>query len=187
MSDIIKPALTLFIVTFIAAVCLGFVHAITIEPIKSQKEKFRSETMREILPSGSEFKEDIAIPEGSSITNAFTAYKNDGSIIGYIVGSDSKGFNGTISVLVGINTNATLQAIKITEHTETPGLGGNATDAKFTDQYKGLSHKISLTKFSPKSNEVQAITSATITSNAVTLAVNNALEFFISNIGGDVQ
>ena len=185
MSDVVKAVITLFVITFISAVCLGFVHSITTEPIKLQKEKFRTEAMQELLPSGSSFKEEISIPKDAEIQNVFTAYTDDGSVAGYIIGADAQGYNGIIRVFVGINANASVHGIKVVEHNETPGLGANITNAKFTDQYKGLRNEISVTKSIPNNNEVQAVTSSTISSNAVTLAVNNALKFFVAYIGGE--
>jgi len=69
-----------------------------------------------------------------------------------------------------------------------PGLGANAPEPKFSDQYKNkpLKEKLEVVKVAPTSeNQIQAITGATITSKAVTLGVNNAIDFYNSSLKGD--
>jgi electron transport complex protein RnfG len=63
---------------------------------------------------------------------------------------------------------------------ETPGLGQNAAKESFFSQYIGLKKGVSVLKNGAKAenNEVDAVTGATITSTAVTRAVNKALGDF---------
>ena len=70
-------------------------------------------------------------------------------------------------------------AVEITDvSNETPGLGQNADKADFTNRFKDKSSELSVVKSDPNENEVQAVTGATITSNAVTKSVNLAFELF---------
>ena len=59
---------------------------------------------------------------------------------------------------------------------ETAGLGANASKDSFLGQFVGKISGITVTKNAPAENEIKALTGATITSNAVTAAVNAAIE-----------
>ena len=54
----------------------------------------------------------------------------------------------------------------------------------FLDQFKGKVKDIAVNKNSASGNEIQALTGATITSKAVTAAVNEALSYYDSNLKG---
>ena len=70
------------------------------------------------------------------------------------------------------------------ELNETAGLGMKAQNASFLDQFKGKVKDIAVNKNSASGNEIQALTGATITSKAVTAAVNEALSYYDSNLKG---
>ena len=87
------------------------------------------------------------------------------------------GFNGTVTMMVGVDNDGKVTGISIISHTETAGLGATAaadTDAgrAFRDQFIGMSGTVSVTK---DGGEVDALTGATITSRAVCKGVNAAL------------
>ncbi len=89
--------------------------------------------------------------------------------------------------MVGLSSAGKVTGIKILSHTETPGLGANAPLPKFSDQYKNkpIKEKLEVVKVAPsKDNQIQAITGATITSKAVTLGVNDAVDFYNSSLKG---
>ena len=73
---------------------------------------------------------------------------------------------------------------------ETPGFGANCTNPEFTSQFKGksASGKISFNKSGATSdNEIDAISGATITTNAVTEAVNGAIIFSRKTLTADLM
>ena len=87
------------------------------------------------------------------------------------------GFNGTVTMMVGVDNDGKVTGISIISHTETAGLGATAdanTDAgrAFRDQFIGMSGTVSVTK---DGGEVDALTGATITSRAVCTGVSAAL------------
>ena len=109
-------------------------------------------------------------------------------IAGYAIKVAPKGYGGPVEIMVGISTDGKVTGIKILSHTETPGLGANAPQPKFSDQYKDkpTKDKLEVVKTVPsKENQIQAITGATITSKAVTLGVNDAIDFYNSSLKGD--
>lgn len=182
MRDIVQPGLVLLLITAVAAALLGFVYDITKEPIAFQMVEATASSMRALMPAADEFKEEIQAPEGSPVSNVSTAYAG-GEAIGYVIAVAPKGYSGSIDMLVGVSPDGILEGITIVSQTETPGLGTNCEKEVFRNQYKGKSGVLAVTKSgAPGDNEIQAMTSATITTNAVTLGVNQALEFFNSDI-----
>lgn len=188
MNAIIKPGIALFIITAVTAIILGAVQAVTAEPIRIQEEITRQAAMRIVLPDAEEFKDDVPLPGGeSSIESAYTGYAVDGTVVGYVIGAQNKGYGGSVHILVSVLDGGTVGKIQVVDSKETPGLGANASKAQFTDQFTGLTEGIKVVKLPPNGNEIQAITSSTITSNAVTLSVNDALSFYNQTIKGAQQ
>ena len=96
----------------------------------------------------------------------------------YAVEVSPNGFGGAISMMVGI-TDGKVTGISIISHAETPGLGAVAsanTDkgTAFRDQFQGLINGITI---GDGENQIDALTGATITSQAIVDGVNAALEY----------
>lgn len=115
-----------------------------------------------------------------TVTAVFEGLNGDVNA-GYVLAVSTKGYGGTIEMLVGIKADSTISGMEILKHSETPGLGSKAKDdPAFAEGFKGVSanDKIALGK------DVNAITGATVTSTAVTDGVNAAIEFFNNNLKG---
>jgi len=65
-----------------------------------------------------------------------------------------------------------ITGIKVVKHAETPGLGANAESDKFTNQFIGKENNLVIKE------DIDSLTGATITSRAVTEAVNSATQLF---------
>jgi len=93
---------------------------------------------------------------------------------GRAIAVDPAGYSGPIEMLVGIGDDGRVKGVKILKISETPGLGLNADNSRFLSQFKGKTVDDKLkAKF-----DVQAITGATITTQAVADGVREALEEF---------
>ena len=104
-------------------------------------------------------------------------------MIGHVINSTSKdGFGGWVSISTGIQEDGTLNGIAFLSISESAGLGMNARDTDWYKQFTGKkSDKFSVTKTGATSDdEINAISGATITSRAVTGAVNAAV-YFVNN------
>lgn len=174
-------ALVLFLITFVTALLLGFVNQVTAPKIEINKEKTRAAAMAEIIPNA-EFEpaEVTSVPSQDkntpAIKNIYKAVK-DGETVGYCMEVLPNGFSGTITVVVGVNTDGTIAGAKVTSHSETPGLGAKAqADPTWIPQFTGKSADGSLA-VTKDGGDIVAITGATITSRAVTLAVNTAAKY----------
>ena len=122
-----------------------------------------------VMPAGVEKVEKLG-EDG-----AFVGKKADGSVVGYAVrGADPFGYGGEIVLMVGFEADKkTLVCYKKLVAAETPGLGMNLSLPAFADQFKGKDAAEGL-KVKKDGGEIEAITSATITSRAVCGAVNAA-------------
>ncbi len=192
-----KDAAILFAITLIAGFCLGGVYEITKMPIEQAKQAAKIAAYKEVLPDASDFKEDgmaekIAASAEDLMAQGFgnvyidtaaQAVDASGNPVGYVVSSTSKdGFGGEVKLSVGINGEGVVTGIAFLSISETPGLGMNATGEEFKGQFAGKNADVlSVTKTgAPAENEIQAMSGATITSSAVTNAVNAAI-YFVNN------
>lgn len=175
-------AIVLFLITFITALLLAFVNQATAPVIVQNNEKTRAAAMAELIPNA-EF-EQLESPAPSddknvpSIDNVYKATSN-GETAGWCMEVYPSGFGGTLTVVVGINADGTVAGAKVTKHSETPGLGAKSTDGKWITQYAGMAADGSLA-VTKDGGSVTPITGATITSRAVTLAVNTAATYAAS-------
>jgi electron transport complex protein RnfG len=187
LRENLKLGFILLIVTALAGLFLGGAHLITKEPIAQQALFEKNRAMGEILPIADTFElSNVVIPEGTTIKEVYEGLKGNEKV-GYSIKVTPKGFGGLIDMMVGISTEGKIGGIKILAHSETPGLGANSTNINFYGQYKdkGIDSKLEVIKSgSPKKNEIQAITGATTTSKAVTSGVNDAIDFYTSNLKG---
>ena len=188
MKGIVKDAVILFIITLIAGVCLGAVHEITLEPIAQAQLAANTATYQEVYPDAASFAvneeltgaietsaEEIAGQGYGSVTvdSVQEALDASGSVIGYLITSTStEGYGGSIQVAVGITNEGSLTGIGFLSISETAGLGMNAQNPEFKDQYAGK------TTGATADNQINAISGATVTSRAVTGAVNAAVYFY---------
>ena len=103
-----------------------------------------------------------------------------GSPMGYVVTATSgDGYGGNITVSIGITTQGEVKGIEFLTIGETAGLGMNADTPEWKGQFADKTvESFTVTKSGASAdNEIDAIGGATITSNAVTGAVNSALYF----------
>ena len=112
--------------------------------------------------------------------------KVDGKDAGYVVSCSGKGYGGAVSIALGIDEKGEIKGIQITDcSNETPGLGQKSSDKEFNGQFIGTnaSQDLNVVKDgsgSTKDGTINAITSATITSKAVTRAIDGAFQFISS-------
>jgi electron transport complex protein RnfG len=179
-----KPALVLIIITVAAAFMVGLIHDITLEPIAAQRAVRETETIAELLPGTQRIDDkDISSPD-AVLTRFVTGYDGNGRVTGYVVAASPNGYAGAIDIMVGFDPNKVITGVKIVHQGETPGLGTEVEEAYFLDQFPGKTRTLTVTKMrgSAGPNEIEALVSATISTNAVVKGVNDAIEY-INNRG----
>ena len=107
-------------------------------------------------------------------------------MIGYVVQLSPAGYSGAIDMMVGISSvKNELTGMRILKHSETPGLGALAVKESFYGKYDGRKLlSLNVVRASPGENDIEAITGATITSRAVTNAVNEAIRWYNDRVPG---
>jgi electron transport complex protein RnfG len=171
--------------SFATAACVGlaFVYAGTAKTIEIRSQADLESALTELFPSAGDFKEitgAIKSPVANISFGSEYEIRREDEVLGVAIRAVGIGFNGPITILVGVGTDGRVSGAKILEHTDTPGLGANAASSSyfvnkaagitFTGQYAG---KPVTDPFEPK-NDVIAITAATITSRGVSDTVRTA-------------
>ena len=169
MKEVLRLTFTLLAICAIVAAALAGVNAVAGPVIAQRNEEKTRQAIEEVLPGGGELLESY--PDETGLVTA--VYASDK---GYAVQVEPAGFNGTIVMMVGI-VDGKVNRISVISQTETPSLGAvaaaeNAKGQAFRGQFEGLSGILAVSK---DGGSVDALTSATITSRAVTDGVNAAL------------
>lgn len=178
-SEIIKPTVVLALICIVTSALLAYTNSLTAPKIEALAIENEINSRKLVLSTAADFEESKV----DDITY-FIGKDSAGSTVGYVFTTVSKGYGGDVKVMVGINADGTVSGVEALELNETPGLGMNAQSPDFLSQFVGKVLGISVAKNNPSDNEVQALTGATITSNAVTAAVNTALEYHAEITGG---
>ncbi len=215
MKNIIKDTLILFAITLVAGLGLGFVYNVTSDARASQKEKTKVAAYEAVMPGLENFEvQDVDFSKAeefiadkvkkdesenaispiktynASIDEVVLAIDKDGNGLGYIVTvTDSEAYGGSLQMTVGVLSDGTVKGISYLSINETPGLGMKAKEESFIKQF--TNKKVSFFKYNKASasadNEINAISSATITTNAITHAVNGAIYCVEYITGGGIN
>lgn len=190
MNKIVKNAIILTLITLVSGIGLGFVYEITKEPIAQAQDAAKKEAWQEVFPeaSSSDFEEtdvdakaaDKAIKDLGVKATIDEVCTVKGGEAGYIVtATDKEGYGGDIKITVGITSDGTVSGISILSISETAGLGMKATEPVFYEQYEGKqTDRFVVSKDGGDGEPIDALSGATITSRAVTGAVNAALGYY---------
>jgi len=178
MKHIIKPALSLFIIAAISTVLLSLVRDFTLTPIENQRRKTLENAMKAVLNEASIF-EEFPIEKTGSIVRVYEG-KNGTESIGYVIELSPAGYSGAVEMMVGISkAKNEITGMRVLRHSETPGLGALAVKESFYSKFEGRKLvPLNVVRALPEENDIEAITSATITSRAVTNAVNEAIQWY---------
>ena len=194
-SESIKNTISLMLITLIAGLLLGAVYEITKEPIRKENQRAKEEAYKAVFADADAF-EDVKIDEDkvakaldekgldATINEAMKVLDKSGQQIGYVLTvTDHEGYGGDIQFAMGVQSDATLNGISFLSISETAGLGMKAKEDAFRKQFEGKkTDQIVYTKNGAKAdNEIDALSGATITTNAVTNGVNAGL-YFISTL-----
>ena len=198
MPDWIKFPLALVVLCLVSGFLLASLNKMTSKKIaKLEKEKelkSRAIVLDIEKAEGKEIKKNITF-NGKKEEFSYIEYKKNGKLIGYIAKGEEAGYSSVLKVIVGVKPNYKIHAIKVLSQKETPGLGDKVEEVLskktwtgiitgsaekdpenlrpwFQIQFNGKKAKELLLK--PK-GPIDAITGATISSQAVVTAVSNAV------------
>ena len=190
-NTIIKDTIILTLITLVAGGLLGLVYEITKAPIAQQEEMAKQEAYKAVFEDADSFEvcvdaDDADIAKyladngftAQTVNEVMEAKDASGETLGYALNmTTSEGYGGDIVFSMGVRLDVTLNGISLLTLNETAGLGMNADKPEFKDQYQDKNvESFEVTKTGAAAdNEINAISGATITSNAVTGGVNAGL------------
>ncbi|MDE6846601.1 MAG: RnfABCDGE type electron transport complex subunit G [Lachnospiraceae bacterium] len=197
MKEMMKNTGIMLAITIVAGLVLGFVYQITKDPIAQQEAKAKQEACQEVFQDAAAFEtmevemaDDAGWTEAGyaqeSIDEVMSAADASGNLLGYVITVTTKeGYGGDIQFSIGIRMDGTVNGISILSISETAGLGMRAEEVlkpQFADKQV---EKFEYTKSGATSeSQIDAISGATITTNAVTNGVNAGLYYFQTKLGG---
>lgn len=192
-KGIIVAIVAIFVITVVMGAALGGVYSVTKEPIEQAQEQAKLDAYAEVLP---EAQRIVPVEEDGltdQVTYLLSSYGfenividdicvggNDetNELVGYVVlVTSTDGYAGDIQLAVGINTEYQITGLSFLTLAETAGLGMEADTEEFKAQFIGKQvNNFTYTKTgSTKDSEIDALSGATITTSAVTNAINAAL------------
>ena len=173
-GGIARPTLVLTAICTTVTLLLALTNLLTVGRIARNAEIKAAESRHKVLEAA-----DYA-PANAEGT-VYKAFDAEGSLIGVVVTTQAGGYGGTIEVMTGIRADGSVSGVNILSMEETPGLGAKGKEDSFLKQYKGFdSSNLAVSK---DGGEINALSGATITSRAITKAVNEAIDISKKYLG----
>ena len=191
-NRIIKDTIAITVITLVAGLALGVVQDITADPIAKQEAQAKQDAYKAVFADADSFETvdvDADAMQSYLDENGYAAQSIDetmlakdasGNELGYaFTVTTSEGYGGDIQITVGIMSDGTVNGISFLSISETAGLGMKATEPSFYNQYVNKqADKFVVSKDGGDGEQIDALSGATITSRAVTGAVNAALGYY---------
>jgi Na+-translocating ferredoxin:NAD+ oxidoreductase subunit G len=189
-NNLFMPAIILCVICLITIGLLAVTYGATADARKMQAEIAANANRMALFPDAASFDPvngvDLAAYPG--VVDAYLAKDAGGSLLGYLVTAQYRGYGGAVPVLAAFGTDAKILRLKVLTNEETPGLGKKVEAAAFLNQFKGLGVTQDLSVYPHETGKyiIDAIAGATISSRAVTGAVNAAIQL-IRQLSSEVQ
>jgi electron transport complex protein RnfG len=182
-KTVIKMILVLVVVGIISGGTLAAVYRVAHPLIEKNKLEELRKAIFVVLPEAKSYKN---IKKGDLVV--YQGLDSQGSPVGVAFVAEGNGFQGKIRLMVGMDNELTkIKGLLVLENVETPGLGGRISEEGFQKQFKGVivRPQIEYVKnMKPeKSNQVQAITGATISSSSVVKITNSQIKKVLEVLG----
>ena len=180
------------ITALLSGIALSTVYSLTLPMIRRNQANVIRQAIFRVLPGTVSFRtylvkdigvvpfrgEDGALPEGDTL---YMGLNEAGHVTGYAVPAQGPGFMDTIKIIFGYRPDeALIVGMAVLESRETPGLGDKIEkDAAFLASFEALAVRpeiVAVTR-GPRveQNQVDAISGATISSQAVVHILNQGI------------
>lgn len=183
LKEILVPTIALFVICLVATALLGGTNELTADKIAQVAEQAAAKARMSVCEGAVDFQ-PTEVTVGDAVYVCYTALDAEGNTVGYAITTQDKSYGGTIEVMTGFDAEGRITGVEILTISDTPGLGMNAKSENFRNNYLGKSGELTVSKTPTAENEIQAITGATITSEAVTRCVNAATAVLDAAEGG---
>lgn len=205
MSERLKYPVVITLICLVAAGGLALTYSVTKDPIARSKKSELVTALAFVLPAGRARIDEQPLARVKSQRpkddeKLYIARDAQGAALGYAAIGSAQGYSSRIKVMVGVDPELRLIAIRILEQQETPGLGertrekpatrtiwqvigglfGGAEEdgagepePQFQRQFRGKTYKDVALK--TEQGQIAQLTGATITSRAVVTAVRGGI------------
>ena len=200
-NKILKDTLAITLITLVSGLALGIVQEITAGPIARQEALSKERAYKEVFPEAASFETSLSGEDESleayldekgytaqNIDEVMQALDEEGSPLGYaFTVTSSEGYGGDIQFAMGVMDDGTVNGLSILSIEETAGLGMKADTEEFKSQFQNKNvEAFQYTKNGAETDqEIDAISGATITTNAMVNGVNAGLCAFQYEKGGN--
>lgn len=202
---LLKDAIALFLITLVSGLALSYVYEITKAPIEEQQIQKKLKANQSVFVDASSFVIDEELMnlasstdlttlnedyEGVTVDEVSKALNSSSEAIGYnITVTTTTGYKDPITMVIGYANDGVIKGIELLSINETAGLGMNAKNPEFLAKFTGKNvPQFETTKLGATAdNQIDAISGATITTDAVVNAVNAGIGFvteFATDLGG---
>jgi electron transport complex protein RnfG len=157
--------LVLALLTAVTAAGLGVIYTVTGPQIEAARAEAFDAAMGEVFPGL-----ELAFVKSSFGENVYEGRDADGNLAGFSILVSPDGYSGPIGMIVGVDLRREVTGVTVVSQRETRGFDAKGTMQNgFLEQFAGKNGPFAL------GNGIDAISGATISSEAVTQGVNDAL------------
>ncbi len=183
MKETVRLILVLTITAALTGALLALANKLTEEPIQAARRAALLDSLQQVLPEHDNQPDHESVEiDIEDQQHTFYPARRDGEFAGAAFTSSAPGYGGAITVMIGVDADDQIHAIHVLNHLETPGLGANITQPDFTGQFAGLDgrhpDRINLVQ---DNGTIDAVTAATVSSEAVIKAVAQGLERYLTH------
>jgi len=176
-KEIIIPTIAITLFATLAAVLLGFTFSVTEGPIAERRAQAAAAALEALLPGSYRVEYTNINISGNSLTRIDTSFDEDGNLIGHALSAMTSGYGGAINMMVAFNPQGYIQGLQVLSHSETPGIGAIIAEDWFSDAFVGRIGILVSARRATSPQEIDAASGATISTNAILRAVNDATTY----------
>ena len=195
----LRLILSLVITGLVSGGVLSGVYQLTLPAIRANQAEAVKLAVFKVLPGTMRYETYVISETGLNLyegeagteppdRSVYKGFAEDGTVLGYAIPASGAGFMDTIKILYGFNPQKRhVVGLAVLESRETPGLGSKIeTDPAFLESFLALEvdPQIKAVPVKKKQNEVDAISGATISSEAVVRIINASLEHLAPYLNG---
>lgn len=166
--------IVLLVIAAISAGVLGLVNDFTKTVIAQNNERSQNEAKKQVLAAANEFRnEEVVKVEDLEFV---PGYDSTGAVVGYVTTVAQPGYAGNITFILGVTVDGKISGVRVTNQSETPGLGAKVAEIEWQDHWIGKDSSYEFNK------SVDAFAGATISPTAVYTGLMRALKAYETGV-----
>jgi electron transport complex protein RnfG len=178
MRTILTTGLKLFVICAVAALALGAVNSVTAPRIAQYKVEQLRQALAELAP-GAVVGDGVDVPTNAAVLRSYPVLK-EGKQVGQILELVGAGYGGEMRILARYDRQGAVEAARLMEDQETPGLGKKAESPSYMEKFIGTGSPekpVPVRKSMLAPAQAEAVTGATITFLGVAKALAEGSAF----------